>query len=327
MIMRKHLIGCLVSLLAPAVLFAGGAPAPLDPHGAHKNTFQDGRTSVDGEDMEAAFDQLVVNAKRIVLPRILEDKPLRVKIDYDTNGADLDLLGVWVELAYNSWFQNALNHIYTSAKEDEQFVTGDVMILPLNGVARVVHKNTKEWFSDIIPILRRGVRVDVVPSSTEKADLQIRVFSHKKDLLAYCECKTCLACSLSGTSTQPPEIVLGRDWNEGILQHEIGHTFGLTDVYGTAYQQNSAKYYHSTANAESSIMQGSRLGHLTCDDADGLINVIDLVRHVKTRRIKEGWHSLCPVKDTTADVRDIYQYATPDGRRTHENLIASLEAI
>jgi len=301
----------------------------MAPFGGSKSTFLDKRSSKGGEDaeLEAAFDQMVVNKQRIVLPRILADQPVRLFISSDHDAGPSFGLGIKVETAYNSWFQNALTYITSSIKEDES-VEGDIMVLPLNGVDRTVHKSTKKWFADITPILKRGIRVEVVNSSLLPVDLKLTLLSKKEKLHDVCQCKTCVACTFPGTMRNPPEIVLGRDWNDSILRHEIGHTFGFTDMYGTFYQTRSSPYYHSTSNSQPSIMWDSRYGELECGDADAVLIAIDLVRHEKTSRVREGWHSLCPLsKDATPDndQRDIYKFASPTGSRTLANLFDSLK--
>lgn len=73
-----------------------------------------------------------------------------------------------------------------------------------------------------------------------------------------------------------------------IGQHETGHSLGLSDQYKQV-RSDSHPVYH-TAVSDKSVMNSS--GSVTCDDADGIINLIDLVRGT-SRGGELGWRSLC----------------------------------
>ena len=92
-----------------------------------------------------------------------------------------------------------------------------------------------------------------------------------------------------------------RKYFERITLHEIGHFFGLADQYEAA-RDNSHAEYSSDVNKESgSVMLalGQMRSKITCDDADGFINVLDLrlAQYNKgkfSKRASKGWKSLCP---------------------------------
>ena len=73
-----------------------------------------------------------------------------------------------------------------------------------------------------------------------------------------------------------------------ILPHEIGHTLGLADQYEQAIHRTSHRLYRST-HVRDGMMKSYRF---SCDDADGLVNLLDILYGTEPGRA-QGWHSLC----------------------------------
>ena len=112
---------------------------------------------------------------------------------------------------------------------------------------------------------------------------------------------------------------------KGVALHELGHFFGLADLY--ADKQNMDKV-HSLLRVEpremvfkgvSSIMNNDN-DNLTCDDLEGFINAVDFIWGMEGKtspRVQNGWNSLCgkpyiylqgiPAKDA-ADLAKVQTY-------------------
>jgi hypothetical protein len=73
------------------------------------------------------------------------------------------------------------------------------------------------------------------------------------------------------------------------LLHETGHSLGMADQDGI--QKNSSRIF-KTKIVTDSIMSSSA-ADFSCDDADGLINLIDRLNNYR-RGGDKGWRSLCP---------------------------------
>ena len=135
-----------------------------------------------------------------------------------------------------------------------------------------------------------------------------------------------LASQEATKNNQPFESVYVMDYSmEGVARHELGHFFGLADLY--ADKQNMDKV-HSLLRVEpremvfkgvSSIMNNDK-DDLTCDDLEGFINAVDFIWGMEGKnspRVQNGWRSLCgkpytylqgiPVKDS-ADMAKVQAY-------------------
>ena len=93
-----------------------------------------------------------------------------------------------------------------------------------------------------------------------------------------------------------------RNLFDSITLHELGHYFGLADQEKSYPSANVHPEYSSDRNLKAgSIMRSLEdipQPHLTCDDADGFINLIDLYLAKQndgkfSDRASKGWTSLC----------------------------------
>ncbi len=75
-----------------------------------------------------------------------------------------------------------------------------------------------------------------------------------------------------------------------VIVHEIGHLLGLSDQYLSGRINTDPQY--GTSATRNAVMGYSK--YLTCDDNDGLINLIDCKVNNKQRGGAKGWRSLCP---------------------------------
>lgn len=132
-------------------------------------------------------------------------------------------------------------------------------------------------------------------------------------------CQKAFAVFRQATRQIPPAVITFMPKSQfnalyhKMILHEIGHSFGLEDQY--ANLKNASDIY-KTKPYSPSIMT-SVLGSFSCDDADGLINLIDRLNGYK-RGGKEGWKGLCKdrvriyadaqtIKDKTAPLIDFKQ--------------------
>lgn len=154
-------------------------------------------------------------------------------------------------------------------------------------------------FADLNDVYGKGLSIEFGQPKQGKSDLRIYVRS-TMDVMVRCRSTGCYI--FEGEYVSVPEIWLSRNhWLfrlvSGNLQnikrtavHEIGHALGLSDQYEVARTENSHPLYSSTQVPEKTIMD--RAKKLTCDDADGIINLIDITRGT-SRGGQRGWKSLC----------------------------------
>lgn len=208
--------------------------------------------------------------EKYLLRKILNGQTLSVGLARDEyTEKHYDKLSNLIVESYNDWFSNALKHIEKSGREAE--------------------------FADIVPILRQGVQIQI---SEQGTDLNIR-FIPLRDIYWKCG-RGAGGCY---TWDEPIPLIylpandgllkllsLGKESKKRLGTHEIGHSLGFSDQYFQARSVNSDTLYGSTEE-RSSIMEHA--SHLTCDDADGMINLIDITRGTR-RGGDRGWKTLCP---------------------------------
>lgn len=91
---------------------------------------------------------------------------------------------------------------------------------------------------------------------------------------------------------------------ERTMTHEFGHALGLADRYTPAASADSSAFY-STPIFYPAMM--STAYNIECDDAEGLINLLD--RIVPSERSRRGWNTIC--KEESQD-RLFYKNGKPD---------------
>ncbi len=211
--------------------------------------------------------------KKYLLRKVLNGESLSVGLLRDSAYAEehYDELSRMIAKFYDDWFFNAAEWIEKSGREDE--------------------------FADILPILREGIRVRI---SEEGNDVNF-TFTTLKDVQWKCGSSYSGGClDLKSPifhiylpyniSFLQKIISLGRDNKQRLSRHEIGHTLGLSDQYVTARSINSDPVYGSTEKRKA-VMGSAK--NLTCDDAEGIINLIDITRN-KCRGGDRGWKTICP---------------------------------
>ena len=108
------------------------------------------------------------------------------------------------------------------------------------------------------------------------------------------------------------------------LIHEIGHYYGLADQYRNGAWNADEEYSTGKDRVKdgTSVMASNHSAHLTCDDIDGFINLIDFTLSKQKQnellntekkgwsdRAKRGWASFCNGKEGYKDT--FYKMAKP----------------
>ena len=204
-----------------------------------------------------------------VLPSLLQDSPLQVSlwIENETKGQFEDFSNM-IKQAYQSWFDNAVYFVEKSGREEE--------------------------FQDVLPYLRKDLSIDVIrQEKAESADLKVLVHSTLKSmhqslyeedgdegnefLGVYNHEKKRINITKQSSLAKPKYV----------LQHLVGYSLGFS---GQGYCERSCGDEVYASNFAYSIMNDRP--RLTCDDADGIVNMIDITLGLR-RGGETGWKSLC----------------------------------
>ena len=207
-----------------------------------------------------------------LIPQIITGAPVRVSLWIPAE--DEDKRPKYEEMIaqnYNQWFTQTAKIIRSAGREQE--------------------------FADVLQILDRGISVKF-PKPGQAADIVFHIVPFR-EMQQACG-KTAGGCYIRGNDM--PAIYLPKNQllmtllSAGKMNtrragvHEIGHSVGLSDQYKQARNKNTHDRY-SSAQTGKSVMNQS--GSLTCDDADGIVNLIDIAQGT-ARGGNQGWKSLCP---------------------------------
>ncbi len=185
-------------------------------------------------------------------------------------------------------------------EREEEFFTQELLAWPRK-VLSLISRGRRHEFRDIVSLLERGITL-VKVSPDEDPDIFLQVVADGRKF-----CRNSEGCFVHKQSDHPNTIYvtsatkLGYRYFSWVITHELGHYYGLADQYERE-RKNAHPEYSSNANdVQGSIMQGSCStgGKITCDDADGFINLIDLRLSRRnggrfSRRARWGWKSVCP---------------------------------
>jgi len=207
--------------------------------------------------------------KGYVLSNLLKGKPLKVSlwIENEKKG-QFEYFSKMVKRVYQDWFDNAVRAIEKSGREVE--------------------------FQDILPYLSQELAIEVVrQEEAESADLKVLIhdslksmhqFLYKEDgeerdgfLGVYTHEKKRINIPKQSSLPKPKYI----------LQHVVGYSLGFS---GQGYCERSCGDEVYASDSVYNIMND--VPELTCDDADGLINMADLTLGLR-RGGETGWKSLC----------------------------------
>lgn len=182
----------------------------------------------------------------------------------------------------------------------------------------------QQEFKDIMSILNKSVE----PASDENLIAMAKLYEipmvifyfttennvHKECCKGYPGCGGCKTITPSAGTNVSKIITVNPYTNQKssyftknniykTLIHEIGHYYGLADQYRVdgVNSNNSDKEYSTGSDRTknySSIMAAGDYMHLTCDDVDGFINLIDFTLAKQnegkfSKRSQNGWASFC----------------------------------
>ena len=274
----KRILLCTMGLLLLAL------SAPAAPWGA-----------VDGVDDQAGNPQRGKHTSKYdalyVLQKITSGENLNVHVTIQDQKDMRDKAAYLTEMekAYNAWFQMGISHI--------------------------THKRQQKNFGRVLTRLRHPVRLREV-SSVQQADITLTIVDSWESIHEICDDKDneieSIACMIDAHEGRVVAVYMpayrlfeqrygkrkAHARNVSVWQHEVGHTLGLDDQYDfpDLVRIQKGRRYHST-HIHRGIMRDS--DNFSCDDADGLINMVDIAYGTEANR-SQGWPSFCD------DSRDMY---------------------
>ena len=218
---------------------------------------------------EATAPQAAQTPSTFLLRRVADGQVVYYTL-HTANPQDTAEYEQLVSRAFNEWFRETLKFIRNSKRE--------------------------QVFADLIPLLERGI-------SVQKADddAQAQIAFHFVPLGEIKQICSVNAVGCFKHEEIPPAVYLPVEKAQllfrsfltqnllSVTTHELGHALGLSDQYLSARSDNSDAVFSSGRDEKSIMNQAARI---TCDDADGLINAIDLLRGT-SRGGEKGWQSLC----------------------------------
>lgn len=226
---------------------------------------------------------------RFVIFKVASGEPINYCIDNFSSVPD-ETVSSRAEQAFNEWMSSTYKYIRKSSRAKEFEDLKDILTRPvkLNKVDCGYLAYDKE--EDIPSALK-----EINKQRTSPATEDIRFIFVNQGKSADCSRDSSTGCHRSGQKTSkgfiPQQIqVLATNQGYRTLLHEVGHSLGLSDQYLSARGNSYELYGSSTVNP--SVMDDAQT--IKCDDAEGIINVLDCVVFKKSRGGQEGWHSICP---------------------------------
>ncbi len=223
-----------------------------------------------------------------VLYKLTSGQPISVSLDFAsaTPDKEREIYQKALDQAYKDWFRNAQEYIKQSGH--------------------------KKDFTQVLARLKKP-KVNFITSPKE-ADLEVHVMPFE-DVQKQCLSQEGLYSVAGCVSVQMeqagkmflPDLnglyqalvkenarnakvknVAVKMLYKSTIPHEVGHTLGLADQYEAAIHHTSHDIYRST-HVRKGMMNNNQF---SCDDADGIVNLLDILYGVEPGR-SQGWHSLC----------------------------------
>ena len=205
-----------------------------------------------------------------LMQKISRGEPVCIRLENQTDKKDNAFYLEKVQQGYQRWFSETWKQI-VSAKRTEEF-------------------------EDLREVLNAPVSIAVEGEGCSTPDLELYVVSKQT---MWENCLRALACVRMDAKPMRlffihrgglGNLLTGGNWN--VLMHELGHTLGLADQY--KYGRNNASARYHTPDSGTGLMYKGRPGmRFSCDDADGMINLLDVAVFKHARGGADGWRSLC----------------------------------
>lgn len=205
-----------------------------------------------------------------LMQKISRGEPVCIRLENQTDKKDNAFYLEKVQQGYQRWFSETWKQI-VSAKRTEEF-------------------------EDLREVLNAPVSIAVEGEGCSTPDLELYVVSKQT---MWENCLRALACVRMDAKPMRlffihrgglGNLLTGGNWN--VLMHELGHTLGLADQY--KYGRNNASAQYHTPDSGTGLMYKGRPGmSFSCDDADGMINLLDVAVFKHARGGADGWRSLC----------------------------------
>ena len=259
------------------------------------------------EESTADNGQKVKNYQYYAIYNLITGKPVKYAITFEEYPEQNSLSdSIWekyafdkIQKAFNAWPQDTKHIIEKSGRAEE--------------------------FKDILSILNNR-KINFTRVNKEEADIVFEFVNYKGARFTF---------NTHDLSEQkhikvPNPPYFGKEEQkklDSFLLHEIGHYYGLGDRYQEGINGSSV-VNSTTGDTDSDSIMASSLGlKLTCDDAEGIINLIDLTQFYMTGkyfpRAEKGWNGICKNKKHYRQAREteredffdgtyIYTY-NPDG--------------
>ena len=174
--------------------------------------------------------------------------------------------------------------------QEEQAFLSNLRKWPQETLKFIRNSGREREFRDVVPVLEQKLTFEKVQTA-EEADVWLKIMEG--------------IGAVGSFNTESHRIAINLEYRAYLAEtslHEIGHYYGLGDQYESA-RDNSHREYSSNANdVQNSVMREQSITYakITCDDADGFINLIDLRISQNTGRFSsraaKGWKSLCSDK-------------------------------
>ena len=257
------------------------------------------------------LDELNPNAGSWLLPKILSGRPVRVCVDVLDKQADASSprrykvvpykgenlqpyyqqSATIVQLAYQSWFDELAAQIQQNKRKKE-----------FKDLLARIPKKVPFVFINAPQSAQPYASCEELPA--RDIDLRVRATLFKQSAGGYAVQQGRAAFTFwfqpdntGVTAWDEPQFVLKAVPSLQIAMHEAGHTLGLGDLYeGDHNPENSPVYTLAEFYAAQSLRSiMNKANALTCDDADGLANLMDFFApNTPSARAEKGWVSLCP---------------------------------
>lgn len=176
--------------------------------------------------------------------------------------------------------------------QEEKIFVNNFQRWPHEVLRWIENSGRENEFSDITPILRRGLRAE------KNSSYDVLLLLDKQVQTDGGVAGGFVAHHPYHNNRATITVVSKfRDAFESVTMHEIGHYYGLADQYGPDNADPAYSTHPSTL--PDSVMQGGDYynAYPSCDDADGFINFLDLRVFQRSGyfspRARKGWKSLC----------------------------------